>query len=106
MGTDISGITKTIMQARSSLKAEASGNAKGQKATVSFTQFMSQSASQPSNTAFRMEPAEKNTTKAAYDSCYDAAKSVAVKEEAVPEELVSEASGLMEGYEEDIREIL
>ncbi len=114
MKTDITGIAKSIMQVRSSLKAEASGNSKDQNLSVSFFELMSQNTlssnvrteSGSDELVYRVESSSNDTTQNAYDTCANPVKNVAVKEEAPPEEILSESSELLEEYEEEIRAVL
>lgn len=114
MGTDISGITKTILQMKSNLKAEAQGGKPEQKASVSFMEFMNQGAQKPNisltansgEAVYRVEPTDSGKTQAAYDNYANSAQGTVMKEGAIAEEIPSEAAGLFGGYEEEVTEIL
>lgn len=114
MKTEITGLAKNILQVRGSLKAETAGNAKDQNLSVHFFELMNQNtlsssvktSSDSGELVYRVETRDNNATQAAYDTCANPVKSVAVKEDVVPEEVLSEAPELLEEYEEEIRAVL
>lgn len=115
MGTEQIGIVKSILQTRADFKAEASGKNLQQDMAVSFTDFMKKDdASASVNVNVSENPKEAapiqddtgNVTQSAYDANANPIKSIAVKEEIVPEEVWSEAGGLLENYEDAVKGIL
>lgn len=112
MGTDISGITKNILQTKSAVKLNASAKKSEKEIAVSFMELMSQnSLSKGMNLSadsakMDLSADTESVTKTAYDAGTTAAKSVSVKEQSTPEEILEESSELLENYEKELKKVL
>ena len=112
MAADISGIAKSVLQARANLKAESPDKDSRQSITVSFMEMMNQSSfSANANVSSRSDAIEirvedGKVSKTAYDTCPNPVRTIAVKEDAEPEQMLSEAAEPLEEYEAEIRKIL
>lgn len=112
MAADISGIAKSVLQARANLKAESPDKDSRQSITVSFMEMMNQSSfSANANVSSRSDAIEirvedGKVSKTAYDTCPNPVRTIAVKEDTEPEQMLSEAAEPLEEYEAEIRKIL
>ncbi len=113
MKNDISGIAKSILSVRESIRAESAGSTKEPEISVSFMELMNQNGTSPnvgtasdSGELISRVDAGSNATQEAYKPYSNSVKSISVKEEASPEEMRKEASGMLEDYEAEIRGII
>ncbi len=111
MAADISGIVKSVLQVRASLKSEMAGKQENQNISVNFMELMNQNSLPNMNVSAgagqtALSSDKKGLSGVSCDSCSSPLKSVSVKEDINPEEMQSQAADSLETYEEEIRKIL
>lgn len=113
MGTEISGIAKSILQARAELKSSLPGKDSEENVSVSFMQMMSQNqlssnagASASGSQQMDITASSKDWAKAAYGSYAASGKAVQVKEAASPKEVMQQSAGALETYEKEVVQVL
>lgn len=112
MGTEISGIAKSILQVRAEMKSSLSGQDGGKDVSVSFMQLMSQNQfSSNAGVSANVKQMEfsadsKEWAKEAYGNYKDSVKTVSVQEGPDPKEALQEISEPLETYAEEVRQIL
>lgn len=113
MGTEISGIAKSILQARAELKSSLPGKDSEENVSVSFMQMMSQNqlssnagASASGSQQIDITANSKDWAKEAYGSYTASGKAVQVQEAASPEEVMQQAADALETYEKEVVQVL
>ncbi len=111
MGTEISGIAKSMLQVKTGRMPGVSEKETEQDVTVSFMDLMQKSSLSDFGASARwnspgVSTDVKSVANAAYDSNTAQIKSVSVKEQSSTSELQPEDAKALEAYEEEIRRIL
>lgn len=112
MGTDISGIARTVLQARANGNIKVAAEESEKDMTVDFMNLLNQSSLKSSIAEpigcsdDDMVADAESVTKTAYDAYSKPMKNVSVKEKVTSEDLYSEMESSVKEYEEEIRGVL